>query len=327
MKSSTEEAEKAPKEPKQAAGSGPKRAAKKAAASGPKRPARKPAKSGPKRAAKKPAKSGPNVVAKGGALILAGLTEVAKFGREMLVIPAQIWMLIAEIAGGIVLRIWLRALRPLLLALWALATVVFRFAERHLTPARGVALVAIAAAIALAASQWADYRSISVGTAAYSGGVEAIAPRPDIAVDRAGEAHSWVMLPLAAAALLTIVVALTGRAKLARLLIAIGAAAIAISILVDAPKGLDEGAAAVTYQGAEAKLLEAFWVQIASGAVLIACGVLLPLYLRAAPARQRKARDADGSASEGSSGERSKQRRRLPRSSARPGGHPKGSQA
>ena len=52
---------------------------------------------------------------------------------------------------------------------------------------------------------------------------------------------------------------------------------------VDAPKGLDEGEAALAYEGASASLLEGFWLQIATGAVLIACGVMLPLYLR--PAR------------------------------------------
>ena len=55
--------------------------------------------------------------------------------------------------------------------------------------------------------------------------------------------------------------------------------------LVDAPKGLDEGEAALAYEGAEASLLGGFWVQIVAGAVLIACGLLLPLYLRPARAR------------------------------------------
>lgn len=257
------------------------------------------------------------VLTKGAALLLAGMGEVLKLGREMLVIPAQIWMLIAEVIGGVVLRVWRRALWPLALAIWGLLRVGFTFAERHFTPARAVALVAIAGAVALGVSQWADYRSISVGSDAYSGGVEAIAPAPDITVDRAGDAHSWVMVPLAVAALLLVLVSLAGRAKLARGLIAVGAAAIVISIVVDAPKGLDEGTAAVAYQGAEARLLEGFWVQIAAGAVLIACGVLLPLYLKSAPARERTRRAA------GDSGRDAKPR--LPKLTPRR--DPKGSQA
>ena len=41
-----------------------------------------------------------------------------KLGREMLVIPAQLWLAGAEIAGDFVLRVWRRALRPALVALW-----------------------------------------------------------------------------------------------------------------------------------------------------------------------------------------------------------------
>ena len=66
---------------------------------------------------------------------------------------------------------------------------------------------------------------------------------------------------------------------------------IAIALIVDVPKGLDEGAAAVAYEGAEASLLEGFWLQIAAGAVLIACGLLLPRYLRPRPRRRRAAAD------------------------------------
>ncbi len=54
----------------------------------------------------------------------------------------------------------------------------------------------------------------------------------------------------------------------------IGVLTIAISLIVDAPKGLDEGATAVAYQGAEASLLGGFWVQLACG-VLLRC--LAPL--------------------------------------------------
>ena len=64
----------------------------------------------------------------------------------------------------------------------------------------------------------------------------------------------------------------------------VGIAAVAISLAVDAPKGLDEGAAAIAYEGATATLLKGFWMQIATGTVLIACGLMLPLYLRPAPA-------------------------------------------
>lgn len=219
--------------------------------------------------------------------------ELLKLGREMLVIPAQLWLAIAEIAGIAVLFAWRRVALPGLFALLALIRAAYRLALRHLTPARAVTGVCLAAIVALAASQWLDYRGISVGTDAYSGDLEAVAPAPDVDRERAGEAHAWAMLPLALAGVAVLALALTGRARAARLLIALGLATIAIAVAIDAPQGLDEGTAAVAYQGAEARLLEGFWVQIAAGAVLIACGLLLPRYLRPAPAGARAATAAD----------------------------------
>ena len=182
--------------------------------------------------------------------LVGGAIELLKLAREMLVIPGQLWLFVAEIAGAAVLRVWRGVLAPVLRAAWSLIRTVFALAQRHVTPARAVAAVAIAAAVGLAASQWLDYRSVTVGNDAYSGGVEAVAPAPDIARDRTGEAHAWVMVPLAVAAIACVVVALLGRAKAARLLLPIGLVAIAIAIIVDAPKGLDEGAATVAYVGA-----------------------------------------------------------------------------
>ena len=161
-----------------------------------------------------------------------------------------------------------------------------RFGERHVTPARAVAAVALVAIGALAASQWLDYRAVSVGNDAYSGTVGIVAPPPEVSSDIADHAHGWVMLPLGALiAFVALVLALTGRRRRAFALVPVGIAAIAISLAVDAPKGLDEGAAAIAYEGATATLLKGFWMQIATGTVLIACGLMLPLYLRPAPGR------------------------------------------
>jgi hypothetical protein len=206
-------------------------------------------------------------------------TELLKLGRELLVIPAQLWLAAAEIVGAAVLKAWLRVVRPLLLALWRGARACLRFVGRHFTPARAVAVVAIVAAGVLAASQWVDYHSVSVGVDAYAGDVGAVAPPPEIESEIAGNAHGWVMLPLAAAALAAIVLAMLGRRRLAGLLIPIGVAVIAIALIVDVPKGLDEGTAAVAYEAVEAELLEGFWLQLAAGIVLIAGGLLLPRYL------------------------------------------------
>jgi hypothetical protein len=218
--------------------------------------------------------------------ISAVLTEAYKLVREMLVIPAQLWMTVAEAAGAVVLRGW-RLLRPVLAAAVRALRALERRAERWVTPKRAVAVVAIAALVALAASQWVDYRSITVGNFAYSGGVEEVAPAPDVAAAQAGDAHGWVMVPIAVIGLLLVAAAAAGRRRAGLGLAGLGAAVIAISLLVDMPKGLDEGTAAVTYEGAQANLLEGFWIQIAAGAALIAVGWLLASYARPAAAPQK----------------------------------------
>ena len=61
---------------------------------------------------------------------------------------------------------------------------------------------------------------------------------------------------------------LLGRWRLARLLVPIGLAVVLISVLIDAPAGVDEGTAADLYEGACASLLAGFWTQLAAGVVI-----------------------------------------------------------
>ena len=239
----------------------------------------------------------------------SGGLELLKLGREMLVIPAQLWLALAEAIGFAVLVAWRRALRPVLALVLGSVRALYRLALRRVRPVHGVAAVTLVAIAVLAASQWVDYRGVRVGTGAYSESVQSVAPAPEVARERTGEAHSWLILPLAAAALVVAVVAIRGRHRLARLLVPIGLAAIAIAVFVDAPKGLDEGSTAISYEGAEARLLEGFWLQIAAGAVLIACGLLLPRYIAA------RGSSASG-AVEAPPGDRGARRRLRPR----PGG-------
>jgi hypothetical protein len=217
------------------------------------------------------------------------VAEVLKLGREMIAIPVQLWLAAAEIAGAVVLRAWLKVVRPTLLWLWTMARSTLRFAQNHIRPAHGVIACTVVAIGALAASQWLDYHQVTVGTDAYSGTVGEVAPAPEVESDIAGSAHAWIMLPLAVLALIVLTIALTGRRKAAALLIPIGLAAIAVTLIVDLPKGLDEGTASVAYEGASASLLEGFWMQIAAAVVLIGCGLLLPRYLRPETSRARAA--------------------------------------
>ena len=214
-----------------------------------------------------------------GSRLGSGLTELLQLAREMVVIPAQLWLGLAETAGFAVLAVWERALLPATLAVLMAARAAYRAAQSRIKPVHGVAVVTAVAIVALAASQWTDYRGVVVGSDAYSPSFEVVAPAPEVAREQTGEAHAWVMVPLAAAAAAVFVLALRGRRRLARLLVPIGLAVIVIALVVDRPTGLDEGSAAINYEGAEARLLEGFWLQIAAGAVLIACGLLLPRYI------------------------------------------------
>jgi hypothetical protein len=199
--------------------------------------------------------------------------------REMLAIPLQLWLAIAEPLGAAVLFVWERLVLPVAVMVTELARRALEWAEDEVTPARAAVAVALGATAALAASQFFDYREVTAGTPAYSG-VEAVAPAPPVSSDPTGAAHAWVMLPIAALALAVIVLATRGRWQLSRLLIPLGLIVIGVAILVDVPAGLDEGSAATEYQGAEASLLEGFWAQVAAGATLIVCGPLLASHLR-----------------------------------------------
>ena len=221
----------------------------------------------------------------GGSAPLAGTArgvaaELLAIAREMLRIPAGLYMRAAEYAGAATLRAW-RFAWPFLKALWRQAVRVFRVAEREVTPLRAALGVAAVTALALALSQFADYRSIAIGTTDYVG-VDQIAPPPEAPGETtsAGSSHAWLGLPLALAALVAVAACARGNRRAAWWLAPIGLVTIAISLIVDAPKGLDEGDAAVAYQGAEASLLGGFWVQLACGVLLVALAPLIAGLMR-----------------------------------------------
>ncbi|HSI81118.1 MAG TPA: hypothetical protein VK919_10755 [Solirubrobacterales bacterium] len=223
--------------------------------------------------------------------------EVARIGREVLAIPAGLWLAAAEIAGALVLAGWRLVARAALYAYGRLAAAV-RWGQRHVRPTYGVIAVCVAATLTLGGSQLLDYRGVSVGTPSYAE-VEEIAPPPEIDRERPSSAHAWGVGALAAAALAIVAIAVFGRWRAARLLVGVGIAVIAISLAVDVPRGLDEGEAAVAYEGADALLLEGFWAQVVSGSVLILCGPLLALHLRNARGRPERSRRRDRNAGAG----------------------------
>lgn len=173
-----------------------------------------------------------------------------------------------------------RARRPPLRSLRRSGGRAVGFAERQITPARGLAVVALAAVICLGASQFGDYRAVEVGAPEYANLGEG-AQAPQIEPRTSRSAHGDWVLVIAAASLLVLVSAVARNWRLARLLIFLGAGVVAISLAVDAPQGLREGTAGIAFQGAQATLLGSFWVQVFSGVTLIVVGPILALQLRA----------------------------------------------
>jgi hypothetical protein len=217
-----------------------------------------------------------------------GLTEVLAIAREMLAIPARMALGLAERIGLAVLALW-RLVLPLLERALEAGRRWLAVAEREVTPGRAVAAVVVAAAVLLAVAQFADYREVRAGVPAYAG-VENVAPPPQVAgtVKETGSAHAFLPIVISLATLAVVWFAMRGRWRLPRLLVVLGAAVVLLSLVVDMPKGLDEGEIAIQFEGAEASLLGGFWVQLSAGAVIALCGPLLAVALRPDSARGRR---------------------------------------
>ncbi len=215
--------------------------------------------------------------------------ELLGIARELIRIPAALYMRIAEWLGGYVLAAWLR-LWPLLVRAWHLAGRGLVWAQGVATPARVTVVVALVCAIAIAGSQWTDLSATSTGIDAYEG-LEEVVTAPDVATESVGSAHAWVGVPLALIAALLIIGSARGRPKLARLIIPVGIAVVAVSLLIDRPAGLDEGNDAVAYENVTTELLPGFWAQLVSGAVLILLAAVLIRVLQPEHSARRPARE------------------------------------
>ncbi len=217
--------------------------------------------------------------------------------RELLRWPARIWMTVAEALGKAILAAWVRGVLPAWRVILRVMRVALAFGERTVTPARGLAVVALAATITLGASQFSDYRAVEVGKPAYTK-VEQVAQPPQVAKAMPRSAHGVWVFVVAVACLFITVFAVWRNYRLARLLLFGGLAVVAISLLTDRPEGLRLGTTGEAYAGAQAVLLGPFWVQLFSGVTLAIVGPLLAVQLRGKRAVRR-----------GRSGERIKSRR------------------
>ncbi|HKH22447.1 MAG TPA: hypothetical protein VKA88_02410 [Solirubrobacterales bacterium] len=163
--------------------------------------------------------------------------------------------------------------------------------RRHVTPVATVAFVGACAAVLLGVAQFSDYHGVAVDAPNYAGPIGREAPAPLTGTESAGSAHLWVLLPIAAAALLLTFGAYRGDGRCAAGMVVCGVLGIAVALAIDLPQGLDAGRAGLAFYGAEAQLLGGFWVEMAASATLILCGCLLPLYSRGAARPGGRRRD------------------------------------
>jgi len=237
-----------------------------------------------------------------------------KAGRRLLAALAAVFALFFEVLGfflNVLIAIGRRLAGPIG-AVLRIAGRAARAGSRLLTPARALAIVVAGAAVLLALSQYADYRTVAIGNDAYSG-VQSLAPAPETGRLPTGDAHSYVFVPVAIACLLLLAVATIGRRwRACRLITLAGIAAVLVALIVDRPAGLDPGDAAIAFQGVHASLIGGFYAQIAAGILLIGSSTLLARELRLAAAGARSRSRGDEPAAR-------RARRRVARRRPEPG--------
>lgn len=197
-------------------------------------------------------------------LLPAGLDRLGPVGRVLRTGLGQLLRRIGRAAGAAasaVATVWAR------LGKAVLAT------DRSVTPRAATVAIAGAGVVALVVSQFLDFRATEIGQTGYSAVLDITrAPRQDL-VNPLG-AHSVLLLAVAALALVGVAgSALTGRRPFGLLVAGSGLATVAVGLLIDLPRGLDVGEAAISYTGVAAVLLTGFWLQLAAGAVLMAAGL------------------------------------------------------
>jgi hypothetical protein len=212
---------------------------------------------------------------------------------------------------------WLgRALRPVLMWLFrglAVAEALLRGLGRGaaraavvgagvLTPRRAIGLVLAASGVLLVVSQFIDYRGVQIGGPGYEG-LPDVAKPPTVDLQTAGHAHSYALVPVGAIAVALGLVLIWRGGRAARWAalgaVLLGAASVAVTLLVDLPHGTEVGAVASRFAGATAVLEKGFSAELAAAGAMLMSGVLyiarpclirINLSGRAASARRRRPR-------------------------------------
>jgi hypothetical protein len=227
---------------------------------------------------------------------------------------------------GVILLRCLALIERLLLRAASRARRAATRASALLTPQRAICLTILASAACLFAAQFVHYRAVEIDQLGYAGLSAASAPTVD--AKTAGQAHAFLLIPVAllAALLALVVMRNESRRSLGRVVFVLGAISLAVVLLVDLPAGLDAGVQSSRFAGAKAVLYDGFYAQIAAAAGLMLGGVLLVVAPKAAdryharPCRTRTnlfARAASGlrrrrprrASSQGKGGRRASRRR------------------
>ncbi|HET7120558.1 MAG TPA: hypothetical protein VFI17_04825 [Solirubrobacterales bacterium] len=172
-------------------------------------------------------------------------------------------------------------------------------ASAVVTPRRAAAAAMVACGLLLVASQFIDYRAVEIGQPGYAD-LPQVARAPTVAAKTAGEAHSYLLVPLGAIAAALGAFALRGdRRRYGLAAAAIGLFSVALILVVDRPAGLDAGAQAARFSGASAVLEDGFYAELAAAGGMVLAGLLYyarpcrtrtNLSGRAASARRRRPR-------------------------------------
>jgi hypothetical protein len=172
-------------------------------------------------------------------------------------------------------------------------------ASEMVTPRRAIGAVILAAGLCLIASQFIDYRAVEIGRPGYAGLPDVASP-PTVAARTAGQAHSYLLVPVGIlAAALGLLGIARERRRLGLPVALLGLLSVAVILLVDRPAGLDAGAQTSRFAGATAVLYDGFFAELAAAGGLVLAGVLYyarPCRIRinssgrAASARRRRPR-------------------------------------
>jgi hypothetical protein len=149
-----------------------------------------------------------------------------------------------------------------------------------LTPRRAIGLTIAAAGGLLVVSQFLDYHGVQIGgqsAFALPAGVHSAAP-PTVDVQTAGNAHSYVLVPVGAIVVALGLAMIFRGGKVGRLAalgaIVAGAASLAVILLIDLPHGTDVGAQSSRFAGASAVLEKGFAAELAAAGGVVLGGVL-----------------------------------------------------